>query len=131
MRTNHKNSKISFYFPDQYRCPTYAADLAAAILQITNQIWSGRAIPWGTYHYCEKGITTWDGFATKICELAGKCSPLKVKRIKAISTEEYPTPAKLPPYSALECSKIEKVFSISTRPWQDSLAEMTASELRD
>ena len=50
----------------------------------------------------------------------------KVKRIEAISTEEYPTPARRPPYSALDCSKIKSVFSIQTRPWQDSLAEMLA-----
>lgn len=114
---------------DQYGCPTYAADLAGAILNIGEQIQSGRAIPWGIYHYCGKGVTTWHGFAEKICELARKYRPLQVKRIKAISTEEYPTPAKRPPYSALDCSMIERSFGIRTRPWQASLNEMLARML--
>jgi dTDP-4-dehydrorhamnose reductase len=111
---------------DQYGCPTYAADLAGAILQIVGQIGNGGSTPWGTYHYCGQGVTTWHGFAEKICELAGKYSPFQVKRIQAISTEEYPTPAKRPRYSVLDCSKIENVFGIKTGPWQDSLAEMLA-----
>jgi dTDP-4-dehydrorhamnose reductase len=57
---------------DQYGFPTYAADLAGAILHIAEQIRNGRAITWGTYHYCGKGVTTWHGFAEKICELARK-----------------------------------------------------------
>jgi dTDP-4-dehydrorhamnose reductase len=109
---------------DQYGCPTYAADLAAAILHIGEQIHKGRAIPWGTYHYCGKGVTTWHGFAGKICEIGAKHAPLKVKEIKPISTEEYPTPARRPPYSALDCSKIENLFGIQRGPWQNGLAEM-------
>jgi dTDP-4-dehydrorhamnose reductase len=111
---------------DQYGCPTYAADLAAAILHIAEQIRSGRAIPYGTYHYCGKGVTTWHGFAEKICEIWAKHVPLKVKNIRPISTEEYPTAAKRPLNSALDCSKIKNVFGIQRRPWQDSLAEMLA-----
>jgi dTDP-4-dehydrorhamnose reductase len=49
---------------------------------------------------------------------------MRGKEIKAISTAQYPTPARRPPYSALDCSKIEILFGIQTRPWQDSLAEM-------
>jgi dTDP-4-dehydrorhamnose reductase len=109
---------------DQYGCPTYAADLAAAILDIAKQVNSGRSVQWGVYHYCGHGVTTWHEFAQKICELGKKHAPMRVKEIKAISTSEYPTPAKRPPYSALDCSKIEKVFGIQARPWQDSLAEM-------
>ena len=109
---------------DQYGCPTYAADLAAAILHIAEQFWSGRTISWGTYHYSGRGITTWHGFAEKICELARKHRPLRVKRIKAIATSEYPTPAKRPPYSVLDCSKIQSLLGIRTRPWEDSLVEM-------
>jgi dTDP-4-dehydrorhamnose reductase len=115
---------------DQYGCPTYAADLAEAILHIAEQIRSGRSIPWGTYHYCGKGVTTWHGFAEKICELTRKYRPLRVKRIKAISTEEYPTTAKRPPYSALDCSKIERLLGIRRRPWQESLAEMITKAFR-
>ena len=111
---------------DQYGCPTYAADLAAAIIDLAKQISRRGSVQWGVYHYCGHGVTTWYGFAQQICQLAKKHRALQVKRIEAISTEEYPTPARRPPYSALDCSKIKSVFSIQTRPWQDSLAEMLA-----
>jgi len=111
---------------DQYGCPTYAADLAAAIIDLAKQISRRGSVQWGVYHYCGHGVTTWYGFAQQICQLAKKYRALQVKRIEAISTEEYPTPARRPPYSALDCSKIKSVFSIQTRPWQDSLAEMLA-----
>jgi dTDP-4-dehydrorhamnose reductase len=109
---------------DQHGCPTYAADLAAAILEIARQIDGGRPVQWGVYHYCGHGVTTWHEFARKICELGKKLAPMRVKEIKAISTDQYPTPAKRPPYSALDCSKIKSVFGIQTRPWQESLADM-------
>ena len=111
---------------DQYGCPTYAADLAAAILHIAAQIRTARAIPWGIYHFCGKGVTTWHGFAEKICQIGSKHMPLKVKAIKPISTEEYPTPAKRPHYSVLDCSKIERFLGVRTRPWPESLVEMLA-----
>ena len=111
---------------DQYGCPTYAADLAAAILEIAKQIDRKRSVQWGVYHYCGHGVTTWYEFALEVCKLGKKHAPMRVKEIKAISTGEYPTPAKRPPYSALACSKIRSVFNIQTRPWQDSLADMLA-----
>jgi dTDP-4-dehydrorhamnose reductase len=109
---------------DQDGCPTYAADLAAAVLELAKRIGSQGSVQWGVYHYCGHGVTTWHGFAEKICELARKYLALQAKRIEAISTQEYPTPAKRPPYSALDCSKIKSVFGIQPRPWQDSLADM-------
>lgn len=111
---------------DQYGCPTYAADLAAAILDIAAQIDRGLSVEWGVYHYCGRGVTTWHEFAQKICELGKKHASMRVKEIRAISTGEYPTPARRPAYSALDCSKIARVFGIQTRPWQESLAAMVA-----
>jgi dTDP-4-dehydrorhamnose reductase len=111
---------------DQYGCPTYAADLAAAVLELAKRIGSQGSVQWGVYHYCGHGVTTWHGFAQEICELSKKHTPMRVKEIEVISTDEYPTPAKRPPYSALDCSKIKSVFGIRTRPWQDSLADMLA-----
>jgi len=109
---------------DQYGCPTYAGDLAAAILHIADQVDRGGDTQWGTYHYCGQGIATWHEFALKICELAKRSVPLRVKEIEAISTAEYDTPAKRPAYSVLDCSKIARCFAVSIRPWQESLADM-------
>ena len=109
---------------DQYGCPTYAADLAEAILEIAAQIGEGCDINWGTYHYCGKGVTTWHGFAEKIFDLAKKHDSLKVKKVVPITTDEYPTPAKRPANSALDCCLITKHFDINPRPWQEGLDDM-------
>ena len=109
---------------DQYGCPTYAADLADTILKIAAQIKHNRKIAWGTYHYCGKGVTNWFGLAEEVLSLAEKYTPLRVKTIEAISTAEYPTPAKRPLNSALDCSLVEKTFEIHLKPWRESLAAM-------
>jgi len=109
---------------DQYGCPTSAADLAGALLTIGQTIVHREAPPYGTYHYCGKGSTTWHGFAREIFTLARAHIPLKVERLEPISTADYPTPAKRPPNSVLDCSILEKEFGIKRRPWPQSLADM-------
>jgi len=109
---------------DQYGCPTYAADLAEAILAIAAQIGEELNISWGTYHYCGRGVTTWHGLAEKIFDLAKQYDSFMVKKVVPITTEEYPTPAKRPANSVLDCSLITRHFGISSRPWKESLARM-------
>jgi hypothetical protein len=72
---------------DQYGCPTYAGDLAAAILHIAHQIEKHDQTYWGTYYYFGQGITTWHGFAEKICKTAWKYHPLRIKLMSAIPME--------------------------------------------
>lgn len=109
---------------DQYGCPTYAADLAQAILTIATRIAERRDVIWGTYHYCGDGVTTWHGFAEAIFDLAKKHDLVKVKNVVPITTDEYPTPAKRPANSVLGCSLICKNLGIGIRPWKESLTEM-------
>jgi dTDP-4-dehydrorhamnose reductase len=109
---------------DQWGCPTYAADLAGAVLKIAGRHLEGKAIPWGTYHYCGGSVTSWHGFAVAIIELARKHERLMAKEIKPLTTPEYPTPAKRPANAVLDCSKIESCLGIRQRPWKESLAEM-------
>jgi dTDP-4-dehydrorhamnose reductase len=109
---------------DQYGCPTYAADLADAIVAIATQVSEQRDVIWGTYHYCGKGVTSWHGFAQAIFDLANQYDTLRVKKVVPITTSEYPTPAKRPANSGMDCSLITKNFGISLRPWQESLADM-------
>ena len=109
---------------DQYGCPTYAADLADTILIIAVQIQDNREIAWGTYHYCGKGVASWHGLALETLSLAKQYTSLKVKTIEAIGTADYPTPAKRPLNSVLDCSLMEKTFDIHQKPWQQSLAQM-------
>jgi len=114
---------------DQYGSPTYAADLAEAILAIADYLRQGRQIPWGTYHFCGRGETTWHGFAKNIFDLARTYDSLMVNKVVPITTAEYPTPAKRPANSVLACSLITKHFGIQPRPWQESLARMVKKTL--
>ncbi|MGV7224332.1 MAG: dTDP-4-dehydrorhamnose reductase [Nitrospinales bacterium] len=109
---------------DQTGCPTYAADLADAILLMTDHILSGKKIPWGTYHFCGGGSTTWHGFAEAILKIAKKYEAFSVQEVIPITSDEYPTPVKRPTNSVLDCSKIEKNFGICPRPWIKSLTDM-------
>jgi dTDP-4-dehydrorhamnose reductase len=116
---------------DQYGCPTYAADLAETILRIATQFFEGGQVHWGTYHYCGKGVTSWHGFAEEIFRLASRHTSLRVKQIKPISTVEYPTPAKRPANSVLDCSLVKRCFGIAPKPWLESLARMLQQVLLD
>jgi len=109
---------------DQYGCPTFAFDIAEAILDIVSQITKKNDIPWGTYHYCGKGVTTWYEFAKKTLEQAGEYTSLKVKNIVPLTTKEYPTPAKRPVNSALDCTRIQNSFNVFPKQWQDSLSDL-------
>jgi dTDP-4-dehydrorhamnose reductase len=109
---------------DQYGCPTFAADFADTILEMAKQAETSNSVPWGTYHYCGRGGTTWHAFAEAIFEIAGQYEKFAVKRVIPISTAEYPTPVRRPANSVLNCSKIERYFGIRPRPWRESLAEM-------
>lgn len=106
---------------DQYGSPTSAADLAEAVLTIAGLVINAPKINWGTYHYCGHGITTWYEFAKRIFEIAGRHDAMKVEKIEPIRTVDYPTSAKRPLFSALDCSLIEKSFGIKAKPWQESL----------
>lgn len=97
---------------DQYGSPTYAADLASAILEI---IYSGEWVP-GIYNYSNDGVISWFDFAQKIKELIN--SPCIVQ---PIPTEQYPTPAKRPKYSVLDKTKIQQTFHIQLKSWDGSL----------
>jgi len=119
-----REQKLIRVVADQYGSPTYAGDLANAILKIADLIGKGEKIAWGTYHFCGKGETSWHGFSEKIFQLAGHYVSLKVEKVEPITTEQYPTAAKRPPGSALDCSLIETRFGICARPWQEGLQEM-------
>jgi len=119
-----KEKEIVRVVADQYGCPTYAADLADAIVAIATQISEQRAITWGTYHYCGKGVTTWHGFAEAIFDLANRYDTFRVKKVVPITTSEFPTPAKRPVYSVLDYSLFTKHFAVYPRPWQESLVDM-------
>ena len=97
---------------DQYGSPTYAFDLAEAIIEI---IGSGRWAS-GIYNFSNEGIISWYDFANEIKrQLDFSC------KINPISTSEFPTPATRPAWSVLDNSKIQQTYGIKLKPWQESL----------
>ncbi|WP_137170435.1 dTDP-4-dehydrorhamnose reductase [Marinomonas sp. FW-1] len=107
---------------DQYGCPTYAGDLAKAILHICEQHKQGKLIAWGTYHYCGDTPTSWHGFARAIFAKAESLGVIaKRPQLKAISSDQYPTPAKRPEYSVMSTQALAS-FGIQASSWSTSLA---------
>lgn len=111
---------------DQFGSPTSAADLAKAVLTIARKISADEEVEWGTYHYCGKGVTSWHGLAEKTIELARPYTAIKTRQVEAITTAEWPTATKRPPYSVLDCTRIKNQFEIETEPWQESLKHAIA-----
>ena len=107
---------------DQVGSPTSAADIAAAIATVVRQIEAGKGC-WGTYNFAGAGAVSWHGFAEAIFELA---TPWRgpPPRVEPITTAQYPTPARRPANSVLDCRRIAEAFGIVPRPWRDALAEV-------
>lgn len=104
---------------DQSGCPTYAGDLATAILECAE-----KDVPGGIYHYCGNEAVTWKVFADRIFKTFNKLKkPSKNIIIKSIKTADYPTPAKRPHYSQLSCEKLKK-FGIKTSDWNKALEKV-------
>ncbi len=104
---------------DQIGTPTYAPDLATAVLEIIGQVENGIKKPEelaGTWNYSSEGVASWYDFAHAIFETAG------VQAVaEPIESSEYPTPAKRPPFSVLNKSRIRKQFGLHIPHWRDSL----------
>ena len=109
---------------DQYGCPTYTGYLAEALLRIVECMKKNINFPWGTYHFCGAGVTSWFDFAEEIFREAKKRMPLKVNTVRPLTSEQYPTLARRPKNSALDCSLMRKELQISTREWGGALSEV-------
>jgi len=106
---------------DQLGCPTYAADLAACIMEVIEKCSSlpqGPAgnIQYSIFNYCNAGIISWYQFALAIKELSGSnCI------VNPIPSSQYPTLAKRPQYSVLDTTKIKTAFDSLIPGWKESL----------
>lgn len=100
---------------DQVTCPTPARAIAETVLKLCENP------TWGIYHYCGEKETSWYDFARKAIAIGGEYESLKVKTIHPIPTTEYPTPAKRPAYSVLDCEKIKKTFGVTQPNWEEGL----------
>ena len=111
---------------DQYGAPTAAADIAAALITIVRRHTPGQlAERAGIYHYCGSPYASWFEFAETIfAEAAAQGVLAKIPAVKPIATADYPTPAKRPADSRLDCGKIRTVFGIEPCDWHSALSDL-------
>lgn len=126
MLAAHQKTNRLRVVADQRGRPTSAGDLAAAILAIFHRIestgWQERYM--GIFHVAGSGETTWHGLATAIFEEAARHGWAKPEIVQ-INTVDWPTPARRPPDSRLDCSRIAEVFGLRLPPWRESLGPIT------
>ena len=122
---------------DQFGCPTYAGDIAKALISIAQQIHaaeqdkSAAQAHYGVYHYAGNEAVSWHGFAMVIFEEAHQQGVLKnIPTVNAIATEAYPTPAKRPAYSVLSTAKIQGDYGVQPSEWRKACAVLSASDPR-
>ncbi len=107
---------------DQQGGPTPALAIAKTLINIARRWADGESIPWGTYHYSGQPVTTWRAFAEAIFQQAEKLGMLDRRPIvESITTEDYPTPAKRPRNSMLDCRNTAQQLNIKQPDWQDDL----------
>ncbi len=107
---------------DQQGCPTQAGDLADAIIAVVDRVEAGwRPDYAGIFNAAGAGSTTWHGLAVATFEEAARHGrPMPI--VTPIATADWPTPAKRPPDSRLDCTKLARVFDVRLPPWRPTLA---------
>ena len=110
---------------DQVGTPTYALDLAKAMVTAAKQIFANGNIYGGIYHFTNEGVCSWYDFTIKIHELAG----IKSCKVSPIESKDYPAKAPRPSFSVLNKAKIKKTFSIEIPHWEASLRSCIAQLL--
>lgn len=100
---------------DQHGCPTFAGDLAEAILRLA------RLQAQGVVHAVNDGATTWHGFAREIVRLVGATA-----EVVPVSTAEMPRPAPRPAWSVLDTTRLCSILGTPMQPWKDALARHLA-----
>lgn len=102
---------------DQVGTPTYAGDLAEAIMQISqSDAFNAAEFETAVYHYSNEGVCSWYDFAVTIFELSGvDCN------VHSIETKDYPTPAKRPHYSVLNKANIKQTYAMHIPYWKEAL----------
>ncbi len=114
---------------DQVGTPTYALDLAEAIVAIVakgkESHAKGEEIPSGIYHYSNEGVCSWYDFTKVIAQMAGhtQCD------IQPCHSNEFPSPVRRPSYAVLDKTKIKETFGLSIPYWTDSLRRCLANLL--
>jgi dTDP-4-dehydrorhamnose reductase len=105
---------------DQFGAPTWSRMIAEATAAIIPTWRANVSALSGIYHLTCAGSTNWHGFASRIIELMPE-TERRTQTVAPIPTSEYPTPAKRPPFSVLDCSKLKKQFGVQLPDWEEAL----------
>ena len=110
---------------DQFGCPTWSRMIAETTALALKQVLAGadRSGFNGEYHLAASGQTNWHGFASRIIEWMPEAER-KCRAVEKIATAEYPTPARRPAYSVLDCGKLRKTFGLRLPDWEASLLQV-------
>lgn len=107
---------------DQIGAPTWASTIAISTRALIERWQAGRAGAWGTYHLTAQGQTSWFGFAQAIGEQL-KARGLPCAELLPIPSSEYPTPARRPANSRLDCSRLAREWGVTLPHWQQALID--------
>ena len=116
---------------DQIGAPTGAELLADVTAHAVRRLLADRSVS-GTYHCAAAGATSWHGYACRVIEQArerGQVLKVDAAAVRAISSSDYPTPARRPLNSRLDCSKLEQTFGLHLPPWQQGVDRMLSEVL--
>lgn len=112
---------------DQQGCPTSAASIARSLWRLAERYQQEGALRWGTYHYSGTPACSWHAFAQEIFQQAKQAGLLACQPVvQAISTAQYPTPAKRPAWSVLDCSLLQDAYGIAPADWRVELRAVLA-----
>ena len=112
---------------DQIGAPTWAGTIALSTRALIERWQAGQAGGWGIYHLTAQGQTSWFGFAQAIGEHL-RAQGKTCAELEAIPSSAYPTPAKRPLNSRLDCSRLQQQWHVSQPQWQDALRECLAGQ---
>lgn len=114
LRLGKERESLNVIF-DQVGTPTYAADLAEAIMAVVDA-GEQNNLKRGIFHFSDEGVCSWYDFAHEIMQLAGlKC------KVNPIETKDFPSPTERPAYSVLNKARIKAAYGIEIPHWRDSL----------
>lgn len=112
---------------DQFGGPTYAGDIASALVEMTTQLYEkAESSKHGVYHFSGSPHVSWFEFAQAIFSKAENASLLTALALSSITTDMYPTPASRPENSKMNCVKIKQVSGIEPSGWQAALTNIEA-----
>jgi dTDP-4-dehydrorhamnose reductase len=110
---------------DQRSCPTYAPDLAKALIAIAGEILRGKPTGFGIFHYCGEPDVTRFAFAEAVMAAYAPYTAKRPRLVPALS-KDFPGAAERPAYSVLDCAKIHKIYGIAQKSWRNGLSEGVA-----